>query len=85
MQFHKIIRIKECPLRADNAQEHIDPGIRLGDSTVMLSTFATLSVNSAKHLHAQRERPCAAAQGDSGGADDETSQYAALASLIIHM
>ncbi len=32
----------------------------MGDSTVMLSTFATLSVNSAKHLSAQRDRPFAA-------------------------
>jgi hypothetical protein len=68
MQFQKIIWIKECPLRADTAHEHIDPGIHMGDSTVMLSTFAPLSVNSAKHLHAQGERPFAAAQGDRGGA-----------------
>ena len=33
----------------------------------MLSTFATLSVNSAKHLDACQERPFAAAQGDIGG------------------
>ncbi|HEY6406829.1 MAG TPA: hypothetical protein VIY29_05110 [Ktedonobacteraceae bacterium] len=77
MQFHKKMRRKECPRRADHAQEHSDPGIRLGDSTVMLST--------AKQLHAQRERPFATAQGDSEGADDETSQDAALVSLIIHM
>ncbi len=32
----------------------------MGHSTVMLSTFATLSVNSAKHLAAQRDRPFAA-------------------------
>ena len=32
----------------------------MGHSTVMLSTFATLSVNSAKHLSAQRDRPFAA-------------------------
>src|SRR5206468_9443401 len=45
--------------------------------TVMLSTFAPLSVNSAKHLAAQRDRPFAALRacpersewGDSGGAD----------------
>ncbi|HEY6410224.1 MAG TPA: hypothetical protein VIY29_22440 [Ktedonobacteraceae bacterium] len=85
MQFHEILRRKECPRRADHAQEHSDPGMHLGDSTVMLSTFATLSVNSAKHLSAQRARPFAAAQGDKGGADDETSQDAALASLIIHL
>jgi hypothetical protein len=77
MQFQKIIRIKECPRRADNAYEHRDPGMRLGDSAVMLSV--------AKHLHAHHERPFAAAQGDRGGADDETSLYAAMASLIIHM
>ncbi len=33
----------------------------------MLSTFATLSVNSAKHLDAHRDRPFAAAQGDKKG------------------
>ena len=44
--------------------EHIVPGSRMGDSAVMLSTFATLSVNSAKHLYAQRDRSFAAAQGD---------------------
>jgi len=38
-------------------------------SLVMLSPFASLRVNSAKHLHAQRDRPFAAAQGDSGAAD----------------
>ncbi len=32
----------------------------MGHSTVMLSTFAPLSVNSAKHLAAQRDRPFAA-------------------------
>ena len=31
---------------------------------VMLSTFATLSVNSAKHLEVHADRPFAAAQGD---------------------
>jgi len=31
---------------------------------VMLSTFAMLSVNSAKHLEAHADRPFAAAQGD---------------------
>jgi len=36
----------------------------MGHRTVMLSTFAPLSVNSAKHLAAQRDRPFAAAQGD---------------------
>jgi len=53
-------------------------------ASVWVSTFAPLSVNSAKQLHAQRERPFAAAQGDRGGAEYETSQDAALASLIIH-
>ena len=40
---------------------------RRGESkrnAVMLSTFATLSVNSAKHLEAHGDRPFAAAQGD---------------------
>ena len=32
----------------------------MGRSTVMLSTCATLSVNFAKHLAAQRDRPFAA-------------------------
>ena len=32
----------------------------------MLSTFATLSVYSAKHLDGWQERPFAAAQGDRG-------------------
>ncbi len=36
----------------------------MGHSTVMLSTCAPLSVNSAKHLEAQADRPFAAAQGD---------------------
>ena len=33
-------------------------------NAVMLSTFASLSVNSAKHLEAHADRPFAAAQGD---------------------
>jgi len=33
---------------------------------VMLRTFATLSVNSTKHLDAHADRPFAAAQGDKG-------------------
>ncbi len=37
---------------------------RQEDGTVMLSTFAPLSVNSAKHLDAYPDRPFAAAQGD---------------------
>jgi hypothetical protein len=37
MQFQKIIRIKERPLKADHAREQFDPGIRMGDSPVMLS------------------------------------------------
>jgi len=32
----------------------------MGHSTVMLRTFAPLSVNSAKHLSAPRDRPFAA-------------------------
>jgi hypothetical protein len=39
---------------------------RQEDSAVMLSTFAALSGNSAKHLEAHAERPFAAAQGDKG-------------------
>ncbi len=35
-------------------------------NAVMLSTFATLSVNSGKHLEGHGERPFAAAQGDKG-------------------
>ena len=34
---------------------------------VILSPFAALRVNSAKHLSAQRDRPFAAAQGDNWG------------------
>jgi hypothetical protein len=50
---------------------------RMRGSNVMLSrSEASLS---------QRDRPFAAAQGDSRGVDYETSQYAALASLIIHI
>jgi len=45
--------------KEDYAHEHIDPGSRMGDSTVMLS--------AAKHLSAQRDRPFAAAQGDTCG------------------
>ena len=52
MVINKIIGIAETPARADNEHEQIDSGIRMGDSTVMLST--------EKHLHAQRERPFAA-------------------------
>src|ERR1700693_4146044 len=36
----------------------------MGHKTVMLSPFVALRVNSAKHLSAQRDRPFAAAQGD---------------------
>ncbi len=70
---------------ADNANEHIGPGIRMGDSTVMLSTCATLSVNSAKHLDAQRDRPFAslrvtltryAAQACTGGLVRQTLRFA---------
>jgi len=43
------------------------------DSTVMLSTFAPLSVNSAKHLDAHRDRPFAAAQGDKKGPSHATT------------
>jgi hypothetical protein len=58
MQINNIIR---SSVGADYANEQIDPGIRMSGSTVMLS--------AAKHLHAHRDRPFAAAQGDSGGAD----------------
>jgi hypothetical protein len=57
----------------------------MSDSTVMLSTFATLSVNSAKYLVAQRERPFAALRVTSGsyiadkGIDSERERpFAAL-------
>jgi hypothetical protein len=53
MEFNKLYRTS---VSADYAIEHIDPDIRMGDSTVMLS--------AAKHLSAQRDRPFAAAQGD---------------------
>src|SRR5260370_39876423 len=51
MEMNKIIRIAGNPPRADNAHEYSNPGIRLGDSPVMLS--------AAKHLAAQRDRPFA--------------------------
>ena len=54
-------------------------------SLVMLSLVLSAANGAAKQLAAQRDRPFAAAQGDSRGADDETSLYAALASFIIHM
>ena len=70
MTFHKLIRPSVGPIilmnrliriavGADYVHEHSDPGNRRGDSPVMLSTFATLSVNSAKHLAAHRDRPFA--------------------------
>ena len=51
MTFHFFIWIAGNPARVDNANEQIDPGIRMGDNTVMLS--------AAKHLSAQRYRPFA--------------------------
>src|SRR6266516_2122687 len=66
MLFNVFIWRGENPPRADNEVLPIHPGIRLGHSTVMLSTFAPLSVNSAKHLDAHADRPFAAAQGDMG-------------------
>ena len=48
MQINKIIGTS---VGADYAHEHIDPGIRMGDSPVMLS--------AAKHLAAHRDRPFA--------------------------
>jgi hypothetical protein len=64
MACNKLIR---AAVGADYAHEHIDPGIRMGDSTVMLS--------AAKHLAAHRVRPFASLRacpersewGDSGG------------------
>ena len=41
----------------------------MGESTVMLSPFVALRVNSAKHLDSLRDRPFAAAQGDRVRAD----------------
>src|SRR5690348_1431623 len=57
MQINKIIGTS---VGADDAHEYIDLGIRRSDNPVMLSTFALLRVNSAKHLAAQRDRPFAA-------------------------
>jgi hypothetical protein len=48
MALNKLIR---ASVVADYAHEHIDPGIHLGASPVMLS--------AAKHLAAQRARPFA--------------------------
>jgi|GEM_PF-2910927 len=56
MALNKIIG---TAVGADNAQEHSDPGIRRGDSTVMLSPFVALRVHSAKQISAQRDRPFA--------------------------
>ncbi len=61
MFFNFFIWLAEHPTRADNAHEHIDPGIRMGDIAVMLS--------AAKYLSAQRDRPFASRRRDSGGAD----------------
>jgi hypothetical protein len=58
MLYNLFIWIAENPTEGrsigdgrDNAHEHIDPGIRLGDSTVKLS--------AAKQLAAPRDRPFA--------------------------
>ncbi len=48
MHFDKLLR---PPLGADHGQEHIDPGIRMGASHVILS--------EAKDLAADRDRPFA--------------------------
>jgi hypothetical protein len=61
MLFHFFTWISEHPERADNGVSKIDPGSRMDHSTVMLS--------AAKHLGARGDRPFAAAQGDSVGAD----------------
>ena len=66
---HTIMLLMLGTVREDYAKYHVDPGSRMGDSIVMLSPFASLRVNSAKHLAAQRDRPFAAARGDSAGAD----------------
>ena len=59
MLFTFFIWMSKNSAKADNAYEHINPGIRMGDRSVML--------NAAKHLAAHRARPFAAAQGDSEG------------------
>ncbi len=49
----------------------------MGHSTVMLSTFAKLSVNSTKHLAAQRDRPFAALRVTvEGGLQIDSVSYA---------
>ncbi|HEX6107894.1 MAG TPA: hypothetical protein VFZ02_00680 [Ktedonobacteraceae bacterium] len=48
-------KITQPSVGADYAHERIDPGIRMGDSAVMLS--------AAKHLAAQRHRPFASLRG----------------------
>ena len=45
------------------------------DSPVMLSIFASISVNSAKRLDNQLERPFAAAQSDNEGAIMAFNKY----------
>ena len=56
MIFDKIIWTE---VGVHDAPEHIDPGIRMGESPVMLS--------AAKHLAAQRDRPFAALRVTPGG------------------
>jgi len=56
MQINKIIR---STVGADDAIEHLDPGIRLGHSTVMLSLVLSEANGAAKHLAAQRDSPFA--------------------------
>ena len=48
------------PVGADYAVSKNKTDDEIGPNPVMLSTFATLSVNSAKHLVADRDRPFAA-------------------------
>jgi hypothetical protein len=58
MHFDKLIRTF---VRADNAHEHRDPGIRMGDSPVMLSLVLSEANGAAKHLtahHDSKVQPC---------------------------
>jgi hypothetical protein len=58
----------------DNAIEQIDPGICMGDSTVMLSV--------AKHLSAHRDRPFAALRVTVLGPMYRPSQAVPISGLI---
>jgi hypothetical protein len=69
MLFHFFIWIAGNPVRADNANEQIGPGIRMGDNTVMLSAAKGLSRSAERCFAALRACPERSEGGDSVGAD----------------